>query len=203
MTFNGVKACVAVRAELLLQRPWQASTRNFLSLGSIIYQTTRLLKISSLRRLLQCHCQIQPQAPRLGRLFWSTNSHHEMIMQRLLQTTRKSAALECNTAIRIVYPSNQDSPPNRIPTNSPFRLRSSDSFSLIVIAPHTPDSISHPHGHVFFPRHPHHRDVIVVRLLLFHLLEKPDTKTDNRKHRDASYHSASDDGLVQADIRSI
>lgn len=99
-------------------------------------------------------------------------------------------------AIRIASPSNSDSPPNRIPTKGLWLAL------LIVIAPHTPYSISHPHGQVLLPGHPHHRDVIIVRLLL-DLLQEPNTKTDNRKHSDASYHGAGNNSLVQADIRSI
>lgn len=128
-------------------------------------------------------------------------------------TTKRSCSVCSKPPVRLL-PSNarqrfesrtqvtQIVPPNRIPTRSPSALRSRASPSLIVIAPHTPNSISHPHRYVFFPGHPHHRDVIVVRLLLY-LLQKPNAETNNRKHRNTSYHSAGDNSLVQADIRSI
>lgn len=68
----------------------------------------------------------------------------------------------------------------------------------VVIASHTPNSITH--GYVFISGHTHHRDIVIIQLLL-HLLQKPDAKNDNRNHRGASYCSGSDNSLVQAAIQ--
>lgn len=91
---------------------------------------------------------------------------------------------------------------NRIPQKS--NESPSKSFpTSIVVAPHHPYAIPHPHRHVFLPGYSHHRDIIVFCLLLLQFLHKPDKETHKRKCRDAPYHSPGDDSLVQTGIHSV